>query len=193
MYKTIAIDAGHGENIIGQVSWKRHELGQVIEGNDILLAERHHALCYAFTLASFLMDEFRVVLTRKENAFVPLTERARIANSYGVLLTISFHNDDRGIYFFHHQGGDKIASLARDIGDRIGMAKVEELREERLFSKLYAPGIRINWGDMRLAVTRHNLTANRFDNCNAIAQAIKDYANDDVSYGFKGLYRLPHS
>jgi len=78
--KTVVIDAGHGG----------HDPGCL--GGDS--QEKHLALAISKALASSLENHFsdlRVILTRDKDVFVPLHERAAIANRAGADLFISIH------------------------------------------------------------------------------------------------------
>jgi N-acetylmuramoyl-L-alanine amidase len=78
--KTIVIDAGHGG----------HDPGCL--GSDS--REKHLALGIAQKLAKYLNEQYpelRVILTRDKDIFIPLYERARIANRNNADLFISIH------------------------------------------------------------------------------------------------------
>jgi N-acetylmuramoyl-L-alanine amidase len=78
--KTVVIDAGHGG----------HDPGCLGSGS----REKHLALGIAQKLAKYLNEEYpelRVILTRDKDIFIPLYERARIANRNNADLFISIH------------------------------------------------------------------------------------------------------
>lgn len=78
--KTVVIDAGHGG----------HDPG--CSGSDS--REKHLALGVALKLADYLKTRFpdlNVILTRDKDVFIPLHERARIANRNNADLFISIH------------------------------------------------------------------------------------------------------
>ena len=78
--KTVVIDPGHGGKDTGAIGRQHKE-------KDIVLAI---ALKVRDYLKQYLPD-LNVVMTREEDKFVPLDERARIANEYDADLFVSIH------------------------------------------------------------------------------------------------------
>ncbi|HKZ21851.1 MAG TPA: N-acetylmuramoyl-L-alanine amidase [candidate division Zixibacteria bacterium] len=75
----IVIDAGHGGQDYGAVG-------------PTGLAEKDVALDIALRVEKLLVKEgFKVILTRKDDTFIPLADRTQIANSNGTDLFISIH------------------------------------------------------------------------------------------------------
>src|SRR5262249_39819838 len=80
---TIVLDPGHGGHDNGATS---------PYGN-----EKSFSLDVAFRTRTLLMQAgYRVVMTRSNDTFIPLEERARIANQYSNALFISIHFNSGG-------------------------------------------------------------------------------------------------
>jgi N-acetylmuramoyl-L-alanine amidase len=78
--KAIVLDAGHGGKDPGAV------------GGRLGIKERNLTLSIAKKLKSILEDNgIRVIMTRDSDVFIPLPERAKIANSSGADLFVSIH------------------------------------------------------------------------------------------------------
>ncbi len=78
---TIVLDAGHGGP----------DTGAIVKG----IVEKDIALAFAKLLASKLQatGSFKVVMTRSDDVFIPLSERVRIARDAQAALMISVHAD----------------------------------------------------------------------------------------------------
>lgn len=78
--RSIVIDAGHGGNDPGAI------------GRRLRIKERNITLSIAKKLKKILEDnEVKITMTRERDVFIPLQERARIANSSGADLFVSVH------------------------------------------------------------------------------------------------------
>lgn len=113
--KTICVDAGHGGKDSGTL------------GETTGLQEKNLALLTAKKLAEKLMDAgCNVIMTRNTDVFIPLTERAEIANRNGADLFISVHYNSAsnrsasGIMVFHHGPSSTGKLLALCISGKIG-------------------------------------------------------------------------
>ena len=104
----IVIDAGHGGQDYGAIG-------------PTGLAEKDVVLDIALRLEKLLVKEgFRVILTRKDDTFIPLADRTQIANSNGADLFISIHaNSSRKrnvsgseTYFLAQAKNDEARALA---------------------------------------------------------------------------------
>lgn len=98
--KTVVIDAGHGGRDIGG------HLGKVYE--------KHLALDTAMRLEYYLKQKgYRTVMIRKDDTFVPLSQRAAIANRYPGAIFISVHYNStwkknvEGIETFYYSARSK--------------------------------------------------------------------------------------
>ncbi|MEG0570362.1 MAG: N-acetylmuramoyl-L-alanine amidase, partial [Oscillospiraceae bacterium] len=80
MAKTICLDPGHGGKDAGAVNGSRYE--------------KNDNLRIAFALETVLKRQgFNVLLTRKDDSYVSLEERARIANKNSADLFLSLHRN----------------------------------------------------------------------------------------------------
>jgi N-acetylmuramoyl-L-alanine amidase len=104
----IAIDGGHGG----------HDPGAVANG----LRESDVVLNYARTLdLELAMAGHEVLMTREADIFVPLSERARMANAWEAEAFLSLHTNAasapvaRGAWVIHGYGSERGRALARAI------------------------------------------------------------------------------
>lgn len=88
--KTIVIDAGHGGHDSGAVNRKYDLAGDPSSS----AKEKNITLYYALQLGNALAPYFNVVHTRKDDTFVSLSDRAKIANDNGNAFLFSIHVND---------------------------------------------------------------------------------------------------
>ena len=103
-YRRIIIDAGHGGRDPGAISWdRRHQ-------------EKNLNLATAMMVRDHLKQMgYKPALTRSKNIFIPLNERAEMANKRKAELFVSIHynsahnNKARGIevYYYPHSNNSK--------------------------------------------------------------------------------------
>ncbi len=174
--KTIVIDPGHGgrdPGAIGKYGTKEKDVN----------------LNIAFKLAQILHEKtnLRVILTRKEDEFIPLAERTQIANNKKADLFVSIHcnsgldKDAKGfeIYFLSDRASDQEAEAVANIENSV--IDLEDRSEVN--DKLKA----ILW----------SLTLNEFVNdsselCSFVMERVNDLDVDLVNRGVKqaGFYVL---
>ena len=106
-FTTVVVDAGHG----GKDNGASRRYGGV---------EKNAALDVATRLASKLREsQFRVVMTRSSDVFIPLDERAAISNRQSNAIFVSIHFNDsgrrgiRGFETYYH------SAVARPLAYRI--------------------------------------------------------------------------
>ncbi len=122
---TLVVDAGHG----GTADTDHYRVGPAGEREEWI------NLRVAKDLQALLEQAgARVVMTRTEDVFVPLAERARIAREAGAEVFVSVHHNataDRGVNFpivyFHGNASENLAGVA--LGRRI----VDAFREAGMF------------------------------------------------------------
>lgn len=114
--KTICIDAGHGA----------HDSGAT--GAKLKLREKDIALKTAKMLADRLIEEgANVIMTRTDDRFIALKERAEIANRNNADMFISVHYNSAsnrsasGIIIFHHGNSSVGKLLAQCISQKVGV------------------------------------------------------------------------
>ena len=137
---TIVIDAGHG--------------GEDAGGRSVGTAEKHLVLRYAGRLGSLLKSAgHRVIYTRVLDVFVPLAERAKVANEEKADLFVSIHANAsgsplaRGPWTIHAAGSKRGEEIARAL--QATMARVMVGNPDSVFPDA-SPWV----GGRRLAVLR---------------------------------------
>lgn len=183
-FTTVVVDAGHGGKDNG--AFRRY-------GG----AEKNATLDVATRLASKLREsQFRVVMTRSGDVFIPLDERAAISNKQSNAIFVSVHFNDsgrrgiRGFETYYH------SPVARPLAYRIqqhlltlpgAVNRGVKTAHFRVLRKAQYPAVLVECGFLSNrkegAAAR---SANRRDNlADKIAEAIVD-----ERYG-KGTYRAP--
>jgi N-acetylmuramoyl-L-alanine amidase len=183
-FTTVVVDAGHGGKDNG--AFRRY-------GG----AEKHAALDVATRLASKLREsQFRVVMTRSGDVFIPLDQRAAISNRQSNAIFVSVHFNDsgrrgiRGFETYYH------SPVARNLAYRIqqhlmtlpgAVNRGVKTANFRVLRKAEYPAVLVECGFLSNrkegAAAR---SANRRDDlADKIAEAIVD-----ERYG-KGTYRAP--
>lgn len=107
--KVVIIDAGHGGKDIGGYGGKVYE--------------KHLALDTAMRIEYYLKQKgYQTVMIRRDDTFVSLGQRARIANMYQKAIFISVHYNSawkknvQGLETFYHSGKSKILAQACHYG-----------------------------------------------------------------------------
>jgi N-acetylmuramoyl-L-alanine amidase len=183
-FTTVVVDAGHGGKDNG--AFRRY-------GG----AEKSATLDVATRLASKLREsQFRVVMTRSNDVFIPLDQRAAISNQQSNAIFVSVHFNDsgrrgiRGFETYYH------SSVARTLAYRIqqhlltlpgAVNRGVKTANFRVLRKAQYPAVLVECGFLSNrkegAAAR---SAGRRDNlADKIAEAIVD-----ERYG-KGTYRAP--
>jgi N-acetylmuramoyl-L-alanine amidase len=183
-FTTVVVDAGHGGKDNG--AFRRY-------GG----AEKNATLDVATRLASKLREsQFKVVMTRAGDVFIPLDQRADISNRQSNAIFVSVHFNDsgrrgiRGFETYYH------SSVARPLAYRIqqhlltlpgAVNRGVKTANFRVLRKAQYPAVLVECGFLSNrsegAAAR---SANRRDNlADKIAEAIVD-----ERYG-KGTYRAP--
>ncbi len=179
-FNTVVIDAGHGGNDLGG-TW-----GQVYE--------KHLALDTALRLERYLkMLGFRVVMTRREDEFLRLSERVAIANRYPNAVFVSVHvnkasrESAAGIETFYYSAeSQRLGATIQNrmvnrphVEDRgLKYAKYHVLRNARIPAVLAEIGFVSNRGDRsRLKMGRY-----RDEIALAIANGINAYRASRYQY-----------
>lgn len=105
--RVIVVDAGHGGHDPGAIGY----MG--IKEKDINLA-------IAKKLAQYLAQDgrFRVIMTRKDDTFIPLQERANVALRNRADLFISIHANASPQGISHHAGGTYVFAISSDAARR---------------------------------------------------------------------------
>jgi N-acetylmuramoyl-L-alanine amidase len=183
-FTTVVVDAGHGGKDNG--AFRRY-------GG----AEKNAALDVATRLASKLREsQFRVVMTRSNDVFIPLDQRASISNQQSNAIFVSVHFNDsgrrgiRGFETYYH------SPIARTLAYRIqqhlltlpgAVNRGVKTANFRVLRKAQYPAVLVECGflsNRKEGAAARN--ANRRDNlADKIAEAIVD-----ERYG-KGTYRAP--
>ncbi|MGL4988848.1 MAG: N-acetylmuramoyl-L-alanine amidase [Cetobacterium sp.] len=115
---TIAIDAGHGGKDPGAIGFKKYK-------------EKDIALAVAQKLQSKLSKDFNIIMTRRNDTFITLSERSRIANRAKADIFISLHlNASKNstangmeIFYFSKKSSpyaEKIAAYENSFGEKYG-------------------------------------------------------------------------
>ncbi|MEY2499000.1 MAG: N-acetylmuramoyl-L-alanine amidase [Verrucomicrobiota bacterium] len=183
-FTTVVVDAGHGGKDNG--AFRRY-------GG----AEKSATLDVAIRLAAKLREsQFRVVMTRSSDVFIPLDERAAISNSQKNAIFVSVHFNDsgrrgiRGFETYYH------SPVARTLAYRIqqhlmtlpGAAnRGVKTANFRVLRKAAYPAVLVECGFLsnRKEGAAARSASRRDDLADKIAEAIVD-----ERYG-KGTYRAP--
>jgi N-acetylmuramoyl-L-alanine amidase len=183
-FTTVVVDAGHGGKDNG--AFRRY-------GG----AEKNATLDVATRLAAKLREsQFRVVMTRSSDVFIPLDERAAISNRQGNAIFVSIHFNDsgrrgiRGFETYYH------SSVARPLAYRIqqqimtlpgAVNRGVKTANFRVLRKAEYPAVLVECGFLsnRKEGAAARSASRRDDLADKIAEAIVDQR-----YG-KGTYRAP--
>jgi N-acetylmuramoyl-L-alanine amidase len=183
-FTTVVVDAGHGGKDNG--AFRRY-------GG----AEKKATLDVASRLASKLREsQFRVVMTRSGDVFIPLDERAAISNRQGNAIFVSVHFNDsgrrgiRGFETYYH------SPVARNLAYRIqqhlmtlpgAVNRGVKTANFRVLRKAEYPAVLVECGFLsnRKEGAAARSAGRRDDLADKIAEAIVD-----ERYG-KGTYRAP--
>lgn len=183
-FTTVVVDAGHG----GQDNGAFRRYGG---------AEKNATLDVALRLASKLREsQFRVVMTRSSDVFIPLDERAAISNRQSNAIFVAIHFNDsgrrgiRGFETYYHSPvarplayriQEKLLTLPGAVNRGVKTANFRVLRKAQYPAVLVECGFLSNRTEGAAA-----RNANRRDNlADKIAEAIVD-----ERYG-KGTYHAP--
>lgn len=185
-FTTVVVDAGHGGKDNG--AFRRY-------GG----AEKHAALDVASRLASKLREsQFRVVMTRSSDVFIPLDQRAATSNRQSNAIFVSVHFNDsgrrgiRGFETYYH------SPVARNLAYRIqqhlmtlpgAVNRGVKTANFRVLRKAEYPAVLVECGFLsnRKEGAAARSAGRRDDLADKIAEAIVD-----ERYG-KGTYRAPAS
>src|SRR3982074_198139 len=185
-FTTVVVDAGHGGKDNG--AFRRY-------GG----AEKNATLDVATRLAAKLREsQFRVVMTRSSDVFIPLDERASISNRQSNAVFVSVHFNDsgrrgiRGFETYYH------SSVARNLAYRIqehlmtlpgASNRGVKTANFRVLRKAAYPAVLVECGFLsnRKEGAAARSASRRDDLADKIAEAIVD-----ERYG-KGTYRAPAS
>jgi N-acetylmuramoyl-L-alanine amidase len=183
-FTTVVVDAGHG----GKDNGAFRRFGG---------AEKNATLDVATRLAAKLREsQFRVVMTRSDDVFIPLDERAAISNRQSNAIFVSVHFNDsgrrgiRGFETYYH------SSVARNLAYRIqqqlmtlpgAVNRGVKTANFRVLRKAAYPAVLVECGFLsnRKEGTGARSASRRDDLADKIAEAIVD-----ERYG-KGTYRAP--
>jgi N-acetylmuramoyl-L-alanine amidase len=183
-FTTVVVDAGHGGKDNG--AFRRY-------GG----AEKNATLDVAQRLATKLREsQFRVVMTRSGDVFIPLDERAAISNRQNNAIFVSVHFNDsgrrgiRGFETYYH------SSVARPLAYRIQQQLMTlpgasnrgvKTANFRVLRKAAYPAVLVECGFLsnRKEGAAARSASRRDDLADKIAEAIVDQR-----YG-KGTYRAP--
>jgi N-acetylmuramoyl-L-alanine amidase len=183
-FTTVVVDAGHGGKDNG--AFRRY-------GG----AEKNATLDVATRLAAKLREsQFRVVMTRSSDVFIPLEERAAISNRQSNAIFVSVHFNDsgrrgiRGFETYYH------SSVARTLAYRIqqrlmtlpgAVNRGVKTANFRVLRKAEYPAVLVECGFLsnRKEGAAARSASRRDDLADKIAEAIVD-----ERYG-KGTYRGP--
>lgn len=125
---TVAVDAGHGGHDTGATS--------AFAGR-----EKDYALLQAHLVRSILSTRrrpgFDVLLTREDDVFLGLRDRAEISNAAGVAAFVSLHWNSgplsaSGTLVLAHRESARGASLAREVLRAVSPLDGQETRSERV-------------------------------------------------------------
>lgn len=185
-FTTVVVDAGHG----GKDNGAFRRFGG---------AEKNATLDVANRLAAKLREsQFRVVMTRSEDVFIPLDERAAISNRQRNAIFVSVHFNDsgrrgiRGFETYYH------STVARNLAYRIqeqlmtlpgAVNRGVKTANFRVLRKAAYPAVLVECGFLsnRKEGAGARSASRRDDLADKIAEAIVD-----ERYG-KGTYRAPAS
>jgi len=183
-FTTVVVDAGHGGKDNG--AFRRY-------GG----AEKNATLDVANRLASKLREsQFRVVMTRSNDVFIPLDDRAGISNRQSNAIFVSVHFNDsgrrgiRGFETYYH------SPVARNLAYRIqqhlltlpgAVNRGVKTANFRVLRKAQYPAVLVECGFLsnRKEGAAARSASRRDDLADKIAEAIVD-----ERYG-KGTYRAP--
>jgi N-acetylmuramoyl-L-alanine amidase len=183
-FTTVVVDAGHGGKDNG--AFRRY-------GG----AEKNATLDVASRLASKLREsQFRVVMTRSSDVFIPLDQRAGISNRQNNAIFVSVHFNDsgrrgiRGFETYYH------SPVARPLAYRIqqhlmtlpgAVNRGVKTADFRVLRKAEYPAVLVECGFLsnRKEGAAARSASRRDDLADKIAEAIVD-----ERYG-KGTYRAP--
>jgi N-acetylmuramoyl-L-alanine amidase len=183
-FTTVVVDAGHG----GKDNGAFRRFGG---------AEKNATLDVATRLAAKLREsQFRVVMTRSGDVFIPLDERAAISNRQSNAVFVSVHFNDsgrrgiRGFETYYH------SAVARDLAYRIqqqlmtlpgAVNRGVKTANFRVLRKAAYPAVLVECGFLsnRNEGAGARSASRRDDLADKIAEAIVD-----ERYG-KGTYRAP--
>lgn len=183
-FTTVVVDAGHG----GKDNGAFRRFGG---------AEKNATLDVATRLAAKLREsQFRVVMTRSSDEFIPLDERAAISNRQRNAIFVSVHFNDsgrrgiRGFETYYH------SPVARDLAYRIqqqlmtlpgAVNRGVKTANFRVLRKAAYPAVLVECGFLsnRSEGAGARSASRRDDLADKIAEAIVD-----ERYG-KGTYRAP--
>ncbi len=115
---TVVIDPGHGGKDPGAIGFGRYK-------------EKDIVLSVAKKLEKELKSDFNVVMTRDDDQFIPLSERARIGNRQQADIFVSLHananasNNAKGFEIFYYSQtssgyAKKVAEFENSVGERFG-------------------------------------------------------------------------
>jgi N-acetylmuramoyl-L-alanine amidase len=172
--RVIVLDAGHGGHDPGAIGFKG------IKEKDINLA-------IVLKLARLLEEDgrFRVVLTRRDDRFVPLQERANIAlrNRADLFISIHANASPRGIS--EHARGTYLFAISSDAAQRKKHAIVhnDQYAKLTLGTADIPYNVRRVMADLAMDVTLYNSV--QF--ANLVARNLKKYLDRRVE--FKGIQR----
>lgn len=178
--KTIVVDAGHGG----------HDGGAKAPNGSVY--EKNLTLAIAKELASALIDEgSTVIMTRDTDVFIPLKERAEIANRNSADFFISVHinssvrnSSNGGMTFFHAK--DPICQLLAEC-IQAEIAKVSKLKDHGAWSdqRIYDTGFAVlRLAQMPAVLIEMGFINNDFDRKRMIT---KDFHADVAEAIVKGL------
>lgn len=173
-FNTVVVDAGHGGSDRGGIPQN-------------IIAEKGVALDVAKRVRTYLQDAgLRVVMTRSDDTFIPLSFRVAASNRQSNAIFVSIHFNSatrvgaRGVEtFYYSQSGARLASYihrrvaATTDGDNRGIkrARYYVLRNNKKTATLVECGFLTNPQDTALARS----PAYRDRLARAIAQGILDY------------------
>ena len=115
---TVVIDAGHGGKDSGAVGFNKYY-------------EKNIALSVAKYLKQELGKDFNIVMTRSNDTFIPLNERARIGNRQNADLFVSIHANAAGaasangfeVFYYSKKSSPyaaKVAAFENSVGGKYG-------------------------------------------------------------------------
>jgi N-acetylmuramoyl-L-alanine amidase len=172
--RVVVLDAGHGGHDPGAIGFKE------IKEKDINLA-------IVLKLAKLLEEDgrFRVVLTRRDDSFVPLQERANIAlrNRADLFVSIHANASPRGIS--EHAKGTFVFAISSEAAQRKKQAIVhnDQYAKLTLGTADIPHNVRRVMADLAMDVTLYDSV--QFGN--VVARNLKKYLDRHVE--FKGIQR----
>lgn len=173
-FKTVVIDAGHGGHDRGAANGKVYE--------------KHLALDTAYRLQAILKKMgYHTVMTRSRDYFVPLGERARIANAQSNAIFVSIHfnhtwrKEASGLEtFYFHSEAAQMASFVQAGIVRHTATQNRHAKFARFFvlRKTSIPGILVEGGFVsnQRECDRMKSAAFRQGIAEGIAEGVKRYA-----------------